>query len=443
MAVLSIDQIGTCLCCANSVNMCTSPRDRDHSHVRELFVTPAAACGTVAFLPFLVLSSSYPSKEVDVMVAQVMPQKLNDLTVLPITYSDDSVHFLYIRAHNPGASAKAKAKSLPSGRTLFVVNVPPDATERELTLLFKSCGTIEKVVFGSPQADVLDNEEGNSDGSDEEGEEDMEDDEEEDIQSKGPASKRRKLDKNGRSAKLVMPQVHPLPTPPLRTLRPTGRFAYVVFLDSSSLDRALALPRQPPKKTSSTSSPPYARPWLVDPEAPTGLAHYTALYDACRPPLDSIQSHADSSIEMYDYNVEKRKRALQKESKYKKGEAIVDEDGFTLVTRGGAYGQAVGGGVGVASKKFMGKMRKGKEEVGGTRKRKKGPKEKEAFYAFQVHEKKRKGELRPSRTGKITAWKERDRLMLYFTDLMDLKANFEKDKEKIEQLRASKKFKPY
>lgn len=69
----------------------------------------------------------------------------------------------------------------------------------------------------------------------------------------------------------------------------------------------------------------------------------------------------------------------------------MDEDGFTLVTRGGAYGQAVGGGVGVASKKFMDNTGKKKDESGGTRKRKKGKKEKEAFYAFQVHEKKRKG----------------------------------------------------
>ncbi|EIM88294.1 uncharacterized protein STEHIDRAFT_95369 [Stereum hirsutum FP-91666 SS1] len=353
------------------------------------------------------------------MTAQKIPQKINDLTVLPITYSDECLHFLYIRAHNPGSSAKAKAKSLPSGRTLFIVNPPPDATEREITLLFKSCGTIERVVFGSPQSDAADGGDGeSSEDTDMEDDEEVEEDEE-DEPMKGPASKRRKLDKDGRSARLSAPQVFPLPSTPLRIIRPTGRFAYVVFLDSSSLERALSLSSQPPKKKSaSTSSPPYPRPWLLDPEAPSGLAHYTALYDVSRPPMDVIRLHADSSIELYDYNLEKRKRALQKESKYRKGEAIVDEDGFTLVTRGGAYGQAVGGGVGVASKKFMDGTGKKKDESGGTRKRKKGKKEKEAFYAFQVHEKKRK-------------------------DLMDLKANFEKDKEKVEQLRASKKFKPY
>jgi len=37
----------------------------------------------------------------------------------------------------------------PDGRTLFLVNVPPDATERELVLFFKHAGTVEKVVFGN------------------------------------------------------------------------------------------------------------------------------------------------------------------------------------------------------------------------------------------------------------------------------------------------------
>ena len=102
-----------------------------------------------------------------------------------------------------------------------------------------------------------------------------------------------------------------------------------------------------------------------------------------RPTLANVREYADTAIQAYDY----AQARLKQKSKYKKGEAIVDEDGFTLVTRGGAYGQTVGGGVGVASKKFQ------KEGVTSkrTRKNKKEPKEKDAFYAFQVHEKKRRG----------------------------------------------------
>jgi len=36
-----------------------------------------------------------------------------------------------------------------NGRTLFLVSIPPDATERELVLFFKHAGTIERVVFGN------------------------------------------------------------------------------------------------------------------------------------------------------------------------------------------------------------------------------------------------------------------------------------------------------
>ena len=87
-------------------------------------------------------------------------------------------------------------------------------------------------------------------------------------------------------------------------------------------------------------------------------------------------------MEVYEYNLAKQ---MQK-SKYRKGEAIVDGDGFTLVTRGGAYGKTLGGGVGVASKRFQ---RSG--ETARNRGLKKDKKEKEGFYGFQKAEKQRSG----------------------------------------------------
>lgn len=85
-------------------------------------------------------------------------------------------------------------------------------------------------------------------------------------------------------------------------------------------------------------------------------------------------------MELFEFELAKSKQ----KSKYRKGDAIVDEDGFTLVTRGGAYGQTLGGGVAVASKKF--------QETGETSSRaKKESKEKAGFYAFQKAEKQRNG----------------------------------------------------
>ncbi|THH11082.1 hypothetical protein EW146_g8168 [Bondarzewia mesenterica] len=329
--------------------------------------------------------------------------------VLPVTYSSTSHHVLYIRPHaGSSKNSKGQGRELPDGRTLFIVNVPPDATERELVLLFKSCGTIEKVLFDSNSGPASDEQEEESGEEGSDGELDEDDEMDSDASQDEHPRKKRKLAKEEPRA----PKVKPLPFPPLRTLRKTGRTAHVIFLDPSSLSRALAL-----SKPQKSSAAPQARPWPTSRESPLGLAHYAALYDALRPPLDAVRAHADTYIESFDFMLAQKKRALQAESKYRKGEAIVDEEGFTLVTRGGAYGQAVGGGVAVASKKFLAKS-KSDAVAGGKRRRKKGETEKKGFYAFQVHEKKRK-------------------------ELMDLKRKWEEDKAKVEKLKASRKFKPY
>ncbi|KAI0065870.1 hypothetical protein BV25DRAFT_1905938 [Artomyces pyxidatus] len=324
---------------------------------------------------------------------------------LPVSYSSTSQHILYIRPH-VGASKKAQhhRRVWPDGRTLFMVNVPPDATEREIVLLFKSCGTVEEVVFDSDE--VVEGDAEDESGSEEEGE-DGKPSEDEHLR------KKRRLVKDEPRP----PKVTALPIPPLRTMRKTGHTAHVIFLDPSSVARALAL-----AKPAKAGQAPQARPWPISDESPLGLEHYTALYDSLRPPLDAVREHADTSIGLYDHELAARKRALQRGSKYRKGEAIVDEDGFTLVTRGGAYGQAVGGGVGVASKKFLkehgGRKGGNAKESGSRRTRKKEGKEKAAFYAFQVHEKKR-------------------------NELLNLKKKWEEDKAAVEKLKSSRKFKPY
>ncbi|KAI0722300.1 ribosomal RNA-processing protein 7-domain-containing protein [Cerioporus squamosus] len=336
-----------------------------------------------------------------------LPPTIAGFTVLPITYSQSATHVLYARAHSAPKRQDPKGKQreeLPEGRTLFIVNVPPDATERELIVLFKSCGTVERVVFSTGGASVTQNEQ--EDGAESEdqagmGEDESGDEEGSGSEADGDTDSRPK--KKRKIAQPEGPQVVPLPSVPLRTLRRTGHTAYVVFLDASSLARAL----KPPQK-------PYV--WPIDSETPLGLAHYSTLYSSLRPPLDVVRAHADSWMEAFEHEQAKKRQ----ESKYHKGEAIVDEDGFTLVTRGGAYGKTLGGGVGVASKQFVNQHGEGAGTGGGKRHRKKKTekKEKEAFYAFQIHEKKRKA-------------------------IIDLKKKFEEDKANIEKLKQSRKFKPY
>lgn len=312
-----------------------------------------------------------------------MPKYLSGFTVIPIAYPSSS-HFIYARAHATSKSKTLKPSNVyPEGRTLFLVNVPPDATERELILLFKHCGTVEHVLFDFNSVDALAEHASDSD------EEMSEGATSENPDTEARPRKKRKL----QTSEPTPPEVIPLPSSSLRTLHKTGSCAHLIFLDSSSLAKALSPPTSP-------------KPWPSS-EEPRGLSHYMTKYDNERPPLDTIRAHADSFMERFEFDLSKSKQ----EAKYRKGEAIMDEDGFTLVTRGGAYGQTLGGGVGVASKKFMltGKT--------GSR-RKKEKKEKDVFYAFQKAEKQRKA-------------------------MLDLKKNFEADKERVEKLKESRRFKPY
>lgn len=304
-------------------------------------------------------------------------QKISDFCVLPTAYSPQVIHYLYIRAHVTKAKGGSTGDEFPPNRTLFLVNVPPDATERELITLFSKHGAVERVAFaGHDRMQEIVEEE--METSDEEAadtlkldEMEIQDDEEEEEVT------RRQKKRNIEKKKTAIPKVIPLPTVSLRHLRRTGGIAHIIFTSPQGLAAVLAL---------SGSALPLAWPKFkaTSGAEPSGLAHYIAKYKSLRPPLKVVKEHADSSMEVYEY---KQALANRNTSKYRKGDAIVDEDGFTLVTRGGAYGQTLGGGVGVASKKFM------QETASGKRNRKKKSTQKGGLYAFQTREKRVQGIL--------------------------------------------------
>ncbi|KAH9173355.1 ribosomal RNA-processing protein 7-domain-containing protein [Lactarius sanguifluus] len=256
---------------------------------------------------------------------------ISGFSILPVQYDHATHHMLYIRAH------------WPEGRTMFMVNVPPDATEREIVLALQI----------APDDD---------NGS----------------ETSQPRARKRTTQVQ------LLTKAHgqmssPFQLSHIAPLRRTGHTAHILFLDASSVHARAG---------------PSATRWA----SPYRLAHYVLQYEAGRPSLDAVRAHGDSAV---------ARPPCAANPKYKKGEALVDEDGFTLVVRGGAYGQAVGGGVGVASRKFM-----------DERVKRKGHKEGNTFYAFQIHEKKRDA-------------------------LLELKRKWEEDKAAVEKLKSSKKFKPY
>ncbi|KAI6150273.1 ribosomal RNA-processing protein 7-domain-containing protein [Pisolithus tinctorius] len=295
-----------------------------------------------------------------------LPKIVSGFTVLPVAYPH-STHIIYAKAH--ASSSKSSKSTFPADRTLFLVNVP-------------------RVIFD--QNDLDDTElQGDASGSGSGSEDEDEDAPDSSMEVDTEENAETRPRKNRKDKK----RDEPAPLLPHRTLRKTGAVAHLVFLDSSSLSKAL-------------TPLPKARSWPSSEEL-RGLARYRALYDEQRPPLDIVKAHADTAMELYEFELAKSRR----QSAYRKGEAIVDEDGFTLVTRGGAYGKTLGGGVGVANKQFQATGKTGS-------KKKKESKEKASFYAFQKAEKQRKA-------------------------IMDLKKNFEADKARIEKLKQSRRFKPY
>ncbi|KAJ3273446.1 hypothetical protein HK104_004279, partial [Borealophlyctis nickersoniae] len=64
------------------------------------------------------------------------------------------LHSLYIRPHAPLASAPSTSSTFPPNRTLFVANIPVDASEAHFTRLFRRCGTVERVVWKDGHVDL-------------------------------------------------------------------------------------------------------------------------------------------------------------------------------------------------------------------------------------------------------------------------------------------------
>jgi len=333
-------------------------------------------------------------------------------------------HCIYLRAHDGG-----------DGRTLFVVNLPSDTTERHLRHLFSAAGPVERVSFLGERPVA---------GSEELDEESEAEDEAMPAAAAEPSKGKGKAKKG--YTKVVLNKAGPPAIVPLPPLDPRGvhRFhhtstsAHVVFLDASSVARALALA---PQKA-------WPEPWaqveaaavsLADeaegaaqhkprprtgPEAalaagvtapPTGLAFLLARHAALRPPLSAVKTHVDSAVAHYAWvraHPPPKRAGIEGVTVGPDGE-LLDADGFTIVQRGGKYGRTAEEGGGASMR-----VARPEQQSGTARPRKKKAKELEDFYRFQLREKKREG-------------------------LAQMRAQFEADKEKVAKFKASRRFNPY
>ncbi|KAJ9120306.1 hypothetical protein QFC24_005260 [Naganishia onofrii] len=401
-----------------------------------------------------------------------------------------AVHYLWIRQHRASkATASATTgvsapETLPPTRTLFVANLPVDTTERDVRLMFGTYGGIDRVEFkvgeigrmgreGDPWWTVEDEEEEDSDDdSDEEDdeEEDAEDDEKDDAatpdqmmdateESTDPTMtkrQRRRITRKQERAdpefainalRKKAPQVVPLlPLNPRSSANGQGYLApcsgcYVVYLDELSVSRCLQLAGGKSGVKTWERAAASSKSSVID--EPTGLTYYRRLHTLLRPSLDIIKRHADTSIALFDWH------ANLSSERAKRG-AITDDDGFTLVVRGGKFGRTAGKGekgVAVASRRFMLDSKRAVKKAvvvasaeergvtgddadmldareGLTRGKKRKSQRLEGFYKFQRDEQRRSLGISPS-------------------DLASIRADFEADKAKVETLKAAKRFKPY
>lgn len=292
---------------------------------------------------------------------------------LPVLYGADAdekdiLHYMYIRPH----ASTSKDSELPAGRTLFVVNVPVDASRDTLRELFRKAGAVELVHIhnvGDRQA------------------QDADDDEEETVTNMDTADPHA-------DQKNAPPKVEPLPQLEPQVLLRSCSSAHVVFVDESSLDRAMKLPKRLAAKPP-TWPQPEAR------KTKSGLVGLPFFLDRFRlhhPPHEVVKRHVDSAIARYtwirshpqwllDQRMQGNTKSsmgvgIQAASVGPNGE-LLDDDGFVIVQKGNRYGRS-----GAEENTFAAITPEFEEEMRQNPDKKKS-KELVDFYRFQFREKKR------------------------------------------------------
>ncbi|XP_028155628.1 ribosomal RNA-processing protein 7 homolog A [Diabrotica virgifera virgifera] len=244
-----------------------------------------------------------------------MSSDISTFTVLPLVFSTEctSSHDVYIKEH----SVRAVSEDKPPGQTLFMLNVPPTATEVGLRNAFSSVGNIRRIIF------------------------------EKNTKEEGDGFKR----------------------------------AYIVFNKRDHLVRALQLKSLKPM---STDNEPIE----------TGLNLWVKNYNNSICDRDVLRKKVEQFMADFD-----------SQEKKDKTEENVDDEGWTVVTKGGRK-------PGLSRKESLANKLNEKVQKGAKKKELKN------FYTFQIRESK----------------KEQIALM---------RKSFEKDKEKVALMKQGRKFKPY
>ncbi|KAL5119707.1 hypothetical protein ACEQ8H_002313 [Pleosporales sp. CAS-2024a] len=308
-------------------------------------------------------------------MAKPVPKTVADFTVLPLVLSEssglpllckDARHYIYVKPHEPSAPTATDERSL------FVANIPVDATEGNIRSLFlEQLGgsMVERVEFDSPIPAQPLHKRWKTEKS-----------AKQDIEQRG---KKRKRNEEALVAEgVVEDQDSALPSIWPGELRRSGSGAIVIFVDKISARGAL-------KNVHKAVKDNKAIRWNVGDTA-LGIDRYHQHNALTYPTPTSLQNSLNAYLSQFSALEVLRNKHRQR------ARSVPDEEGFVTVTRGGRAGPAR---IEDAEKK--------KEELEA---RKKKNAVKDDFYRFQNREKRKEVE-------------------------MGLRKKFEEDRKRVERMR--------
>ncbi|KAI9848299.1 MAG: Ribosomal RNA-processing protein 7 [Sclerophora amabilis] len=337
------------------------------------------------------------------MTQPSIPRSINGYHILPLalqplpSFKTPATHYLYLRPHEP------KYPNPDDSRTLFLVNVPIDATEAHVRYLFASLGggRVDSVKF---DRDRLPEQKSPPSGS---------------ATSLGRGTKKKKKDNKRKRGQVdhndddddndddsdhskAGPAEGALPEVWDRNLHRSGGTALVKFVDRASMESTITAVRKQTKKTSKGGEVKAVR-WGegVDGEkAPAlGSQRYLTHHRLRYPSRHALQSMVDVYMTRYaQLEAERVRQAARLRQE-------PDDDGFVTVTRGGRAGPA--------------RQEEAQQAVERESKKQKGTTDLKDFYRFQVREERKRKQV-------------------------DLVKKFEEDKRKVGEMKRQRgRFKVY
>ncbi|KAJ4365477.1 hypothetical protein N0V95_000412 [Ascochyta clinopodiicola] len=285
------------------------------------------------------------------------PTTVSDFTILPLTLPtlpglpanhSETTHYLYIKAHEPSAHTST------AERSLFISNIPIDASESSVRALFAEQlggARVESVEFdASVPARPLHKRW----KQEKRGEEDAE----------GRGKKRKRDDAEVVAEGVVEDEESALPALWGGEVRRSGSAAVVVFVDKRSARGAL-------KEVQSAVKSGRVVSWKS--AGGLGVERYKTHLQLTHPSASALQSSINAYLSQFTSLEQTRAKLL------KHARTVPDEDGFVTVVRGGRAGPA--------------RLEEAEKKQAELEERRKNNGVKDDFYRFQNREKRKEAEV--------------------------------------------------